>query len=80
MQGGVERAVFDLEDIPGPSLDGMRDGVSVGRAQNQRPEDQHVQCSLEHFALQWRFASSHFIQYTPLDHRPEVTTLYTLPF
>jgi len=39
MQSGVERAVFDLQDIPGPPLDGVGDGVPVGGAQYQRPED-----------------------------------------
>ena len=70
--------MFNLEDILGPALDGMGDGVAVGRAQHQRPEDQHVQSPLEHLAFQRRLASWHPIQYTPVDHLPEVTCLYTL--
>ena len=62
MQGGIEGTVFDLEDILRSALDGMRYGMSVGRTQNQCPEDQHVQRSLEHFALQRRRASWHFVQ------------------
>jgi hypothetical protein len=78
MQGGIEKTVFDLQDILRPSLDGMRYGVSVGRAQNQRPEDQHVQRSLEHFAFERRLASWHMEQYTPVDHRLEASSVYTL--
>lgn len=63
--------MFDLQDILRSALDGMRDRVSVGRAQKQCPKDQHVQRSLKHFALQRRLAFWHLLEYTPLDHRPE---------
>jgi hypothetical protein len=77
MQGGIERTVFDLQDILRPLLDGMSYGVPVGRAQNQRPEDQHVQRSLKHFVLQRRLASWHFVQYTSVDYRLEALYIYT---
>lgn len=65
--------MFDLQDILRSALDGMRDGMSVGRAENQRPKHQHVQRSLEHFAFEGRLASWHLAQYTPPDHRPEAS-------
>ena len=43
--------MFDLQNILRSVLDGVRDGVSVGWTQNQCLKHQHVQCSLDHFAL-----------------------------
>jgi hypothetical protein len=59
MQCGIKRTVFDLQHILRPSLDSVRNGMSVRRPQNQCLEDKHVQSPLEHFALQRRFASWH---------------------
>ena len=40
MQGGIERAVLDLEDFIGAMLDDVRDGVSVGRTEQERLQDE----------------------------------------
>ena len=70
VQGGVQGAVFNLEDVVRTTLNGMRDGVTVGRAENQRLEDQHVESSLHHLALNGGFAPWHIPQYTPVDDLP----------
>jgi hypothetical protein len=44
----------------------VRDCVTVGRAKDQRPKDQHIESSLKHFTLQGRFAAWHVLQYTPV--------------
>ena len=59
--------MFDLEDIFGTVFNGVRDCVTVGRAKDQRPEDQHIESSLKHFTLQGGFAAWHVFQYTPVD-------------
>jgi hypothetical protein len=76
MQGGVEGSMFDLQDILGPSLDRMRYGVSVSGAQNQRLQDQHVQRSLKHFALQRRLASWHLGVYSTRSSTGSLIHLY----
>ncbi len=42
----------NLEDILRTVLNGVRDRVTVGRAKDKRPEDQHIESSLEHLTLQ----------------------------
>jgi hypothetical protein len=66
MQSRIQRPVFDLENILGTVLNGVRDGVTVGRAKDQRPENQQIESSLKHFTLQGRFAAWHVLQYTPV--------------
>jgi hypothetical protein len=47
MQGWIERAVLDLQDIFGATLDGMRDGMAVRWSQNERPEHEQIEGALE---------------------------------
>src|SRR5919202_6271658 len=41
LQGGVERALADLEDVARELLDALRDAVAVHRPADQRAEDEH---------------------------------------
>jgi hypothetical protein len=45
-----------LEDFAGVALDVVRDGMTVGRAEDQALEDEHVQGALEEIALKGRSA------------------------
>ena len=65
--------MFDLEDIFGAVLDGMRDGVAVRCAQDQGLENEQVERALQHLTRQ-RFSifDRHaWLQYTPIDDRPK---------
>src|SRR4029078_12338060 len=44
---GVERALFDSEDVAGDVLDQPRDAVAVGRPPRERLEDEEVERALE---------------------------------
>ena len=55
MKRGVERAVIDAEDVVRRPLDVGRDGMTVERAEEQGPQYQHVQRSLEQFDFLGRF-------------------------
>src|SRR5262249_11851938 len=44
LQGGIQRALFDLKHVVGRLLDVLGDAIAVHRAQSpQRSEDEHVQ-------------------------------------
>jgi hypothetical protein len=47
VQRRIQGALLDLQDVFGVSLDGMSDGVSVRRPDQQRLEDEHVERALE---------------------------------
>jgi len=49
VQGGVERALFYLEDVLGVVLDGFGDGVTVGGTEEESAEDEEVEGALEEF-------------------------------
>jgi hypothetical protein len=61
MQGRIEGAVLDLKDLVGAALDGVGDGLSMSRAEHKRPEDQHVESSLNHLGLERGWASWHVL-------------------
>ena len=69
--------MFNLEDLLRTMLNGVRDGVTVGRAKNQRLKDQHIESSLEHLSLHGGSAPWHVFQYTPLDYLPKKHNCYT---
>ena len=50
MEGGIKRAMLDLQDFVGSMFDGVSDGVAVRRAEDQSLQDQQIECTLEHFA------------------------------
>jgi hypothetical protein len=69
MERGVQRAVFDLQNIVGAVLDDVSDGVAVGRTQGQRLQNQHVERALNQVALKRRSATLwHTNHSTPEDH------------
>jgi len=39
VERGIERSLFDLQDVFGNGFDGFGDGVAVGRTQQQRLKD-----------------------------------------
>ena len=43
MQRGIGRPVFNLQNLPGPALDCVRNGVPMRRPQHQRLQNRHVQ-------------------------------------
>jgi hypothetical protein len=47
MQGGIERAGFNLKQVAGCSLDLLRDGMPVLRAEQQRAQDQQLEGPLQ---------------------------------
>jgi hypothetical protein len=47
VEGGVEGAGFDLEDVLGGLFDVLGDGVSVGGAEEEGAEDEEVERALE---------------------------------
>ncbi len=59
--------MLNLEDILRAVLNGVRNGVTVGGPQNQRPKDQQIESSLEHLTLQGGLAPWHVFQYIPVD-------------
>jgi hypothetical protein len=59
MQCRIEGTMLHLKDLFRAPLDRMGDRLSMSGTQDKRPEDQHVQGSLEHFGLQGRLASWH---------------------
>ncbi|SPE38512.1 hypothetical protein SBA3_290043 [Candidatus Sulfopaludibacter sp. SbA3] len=61
MQRRIEGAVLNLQHLFGTPLDRVSDRLSMSGTQDQGPEDQHVQGSLDHFELQGRFASWHVL-------------------
>ena len=52
MQGRIERSVFDLQYVVRASLDGVRDGMAVGGAEEEGLQDEKVQGSLQQLALE----------------------------
>ncbi len=66
--------MFNLQNFFGAALNGMRDGVTVRRAENERLQDQHIESSLQHLAAQGGFTFGHAFQSTPLDGLPESIT------
>ena len=51
--------MFNLEDLLGSALNGMRYGVAVSGAQHQSSQDQHIESALEHLGLKRGFAAWH---------------------
>jgi hypothetical protein len=51
MEGGIEGPVFHLKHIVRTSLDCVGDGLAMGGTQDQSPQDEHVERSLDHFRL-----------------------------
>src|SRR5262249_30422753 len=49
MERGVERTVFDLQDVVGGALDVLGDLMSMRAAEEQGAEDQHIERSLQQF-------------------------------
>jgi hypothetical protein len=47
VQGGIERAIIDLEDVVGREANPLRDGEAVHRPPRQRLEDHDVERTLE---------------------------------
>ena len=47
MQGGIQRAVLHLQEFIGGPLDVLPDLVTVSRSVEKRPQDEHVERSLE---------------------------------
>jgi hypothetical protein len=43
----VQRPVLDLQDVVGCALDVSRDFVTMGRTEQQRPENEHVEGALQ---------------------------------
>jgi hypothetical protein len=72
VESGIERAVFDLEDIVRAMLDYVGDGVTVGGAADQCFEDEQVEGALEHFPFERVSASDRhrIAEYAPIDDRP----------
>jgi hypothetical protein len=47
MQGGIERALFHLQNLFGIALDLFDDGVTVRWAGKERPQNEEVQSALQ---------------------------------
>jgi hypothetical protein len=47
MQGGIERAVVDEQQVVGMALDRLANAVAVHRPEEQRAQDQEVERPLE---------------------------------
>ena len=45
----IQRPLLHLQHVVGAALDGLGDGVAVGRAEPQGPQDQHVERALQQF-------------------------------
>ena len=50
MQGGIERAVLDLQNLIGGLLDDVRDRVAMRRACDQGPQNQEIERAAQHVA------------------------------
>lgn len=70
MQSEIQRVVPDPQRVLRPALDGMGNSMSMRWSKDQRLEDQQVESTLEHFALQRRFVFRLSL-YTPVDDRLE---------
>src|SRR6185369_353665 len=66
VEGRVERAVFDLQDAVGRLLNMFGDLVSMGGAESQRTQDQHVERTLEQFEPVRRFVRHSVGRYSTL--------------
>lgn len=53
--------MLNLQHLFRAPLNRVSDRLSMSGPQDQGPEDQHVQGSLDHFELQGRFASWHVL-------------------
>jgi hypothetical protein len=53
--------MFDLQHVLRASLDRVGDCLAVSRAKYKRPEDQHVQGSLNHLGLKRGWAFRHIV-------------------
>jgi hypothetical protein len=51
MQGGIERALVDLEEILGDLLQALRDSIAVTRAEGHDLENEHVESAAKEFEL-----------------------------
>jgi hypothetical protein len=52
--------MLHLQDVVGCALDAVRDGMPMRRRKLHRPQDQHIECSLQHLAVfRGRLSSSH---------------------
>jgi hypothetical protein len=47
VKGGVERALFDLQDVVGELLKTARNGVPVSWTPAQGFQDEYIQCPLQ---------------------------------
>src|SRR5215469_8270598 len=47
MQRRIERSVLDLQNLVSGALDVLGDGVAMRGTEQQRAQDQHVECSLQ---------------------------------
>ncbi len=59
MQGGVERALLDLEDVVGIDFDGFGDGVAVRGAAQQSTKDEEVESALQELDAFFFFFGRH---------------------
>ncbi len=74
MKRRIERTVLDLKDFVRTALDGVRDGVAVGWAEDKRLQDQQIEGSLKYFPFQGRCAAFSHIAFPPsfpLEHLPK---------
>src|SRR5690348_9665987 len=68
LQGGVERALIDVEDVVGDLAESERETPPVHRLSGEELEGQHLEGPLEHLgALVWSSVGSH----APLDGQKE---------
>ena len=51
VQGGIERPMLDWQHALRSPLDGVREGVTVGRAHDEDPKHLHVERALQRLAL-----------------------------
>ena len=65
VEGGIEGALAELEDMFGPLLDALGDAPPVHRLELQGSQDQHVERALQHVA------SIFGCHVTPFDRRKE---------
>ena len=70
VEGGIERAVLDLQNVTRRLLDRMRDRVAVRRRRANGPQNKHVQRPLHHIAglLVFRFSRHMPRKLTPEDN------------
>jgi hypothetical protein len=66
VQRRVKRAVLDLQNFFRAVLDDVGNCVAVRRAQNQRLQNEQVQCALQHFAFKrMSFSGWHLLPIIP---------------